>query len=118
MSFLPNLNCTVTKLGPEPDLYGQSQLGKPTPAKCGVIKLDLMAMQTSVRADSSASRGNADEKTVVGRLLFPANTDVGLGDKVVVENVNVGLEVLSVFPRHTVHGKLDHHQVDVGVWPE
>lgn len=96
------------------DRYGKEQLGNSYTAKCAVVKLTQVSEPTSVRTDSSASRGAAREIIADARLLFPKTTAVGIDDK--VEIMGVSLKVLSVFPRTTIGGQHDHNQVDLMVW--
>ena len=117
MAFKGNVNCTITKLkAGEANVYGeQDTVEISTPAKCGVVRLEVGQEQSSVRVDSSASRAHADEMTAPNaRLLFEKTADVAVGDKVTVFGHD--LEVLSVFARHQVHGDLDHYQVDLKIW--
>lgn len=111
--FIPNLYCTITKSG-STDVYGQTTLGEIFPTKCSVVKLMTRLEKTSVRADSSASRGNAEETTASARLLFSKTTDIREGDKVDV--LGQSLRVTVVFPRLDVNGVLNHYQVDADVW--
>ena len=96
------------------DRYGKEQLGKSYTAKCAIVKLTQVSEPTSVRTDSSASRGAAREIIADARLLFPRTVDVNIDDK--VEVMGMSLKVLSVFPRTTIGGQHDHNQVDLMVW--
>lgn len=95
----------------ETDLYGQPSYGASSEAMCAVVKLDVSAMKTSVRTDSSASRGNAEERVSVGRLLFPATQQIAIGD--LVNLMGYTVEIMSVQPRLTVFGALDHFEADL-----
>lgn len=111
--LIPNITCNVTKrLGT--DVYGQEQMGTAVVTKCAIVKLLSAKMKTSVRADSSASRGNADEVVADARLLFLPQTDVAEGDEVNVAGFR--LKVVGIFPRYNMPGKLDHWQVDADIW--
>ena len=81
---------------------------------CSVLKLDLAVAKSSVRVDSSASRGYAHEQVVVGRLLFSKFEKLAVGDR--VDLMGVSLKVASCMPRISVTGDLDHYQVDVTIW--
>lgn len=96
------------------DRYGKEQLGNSYTAKCAIVKLTQLSEPTSVRTDSSASRGAGREVLADARLLFPKTTEVSIDDK--VEVMGVELRVLSVFPRTTIGGQHDHNQVDLMVW--
>ena len=86
--FIPNLHCSITKQGVT-DLYGQTTEGETIQSKCAIVKLIARNEKTSVRADSSASRGNAAEITSDARLLFSDSSDIEIGDKVVADFIIV-----------------------------
>jgi len=96
------------------DLYGQRSSGVPFSTKCAVVKIQVRDDKTAVRADSSASRGYANEETIDARLLFLPHVKVDKGDKLTL--LGVDLRVIEVMPRHDLHGILDHNQVDAVVW--
>jgi hypothetical protein len=93
------------------DLYGRSAHGSPRTVRVGVVRLAGGQVKTSVRADSSASRGRSDESTADAVLLFPSAEDVQAGDLVTVNGM--ALEVVTVEFRYTLQGRLDHYQVDL-----
>lgn len=95
------------------DIYGKATLGAAKPALCSIVRFEIGADKTSVRTDSSASRGNAEEATAAVRLLFPPLYPVTTGT--VVEMLGARVEIISVHPRHTVTGEVDHYQVDAQV---
>ena len=76
--------------------------------------MEIGQLKTSIRADSSASKGQATEITALARILFLPNENIGPRDKVAVSGYE--LEVESVYPRHDVNGQLDHLQVDLKRW--
>ena len=112
--FRPNIPCRITSMDQPTDMYGQPTEGKHTDTKCGIIRLEQSSIKTSVRADSSASRGQAIEDTAQSRLLFPANTVIKAKDRVMVAGFT--LEVQSIYPRYDIQGRLDHWQVDLDIW--
>ena len=59
--FRPNQNCQIQKSSGKTDVYGMPVPGRKVNERLAVIELNLMAVKSSVRADSSASRGNAQE---------------------------------------------------------
>jgi hypothetical protein len=115
MLLRPNLSCLVTSVEGH-DQYGKEILGETNTSKCAVVRLEASAEKTSVRSDSSASGGYAEERKAIGRLLFPHYEDVALGYK--IQLLNLSLRVLSVFPRFSLDGKPDHLQVDVAIWAD
>lgn len=111
--FFPNTTCRLIKEGAL-DQYGQRTRGTETTEECAVVKLEVAAKKTSVRADSSASRGKAQEQVSDARLLFRPNVGVDIGD--FIEIMGYTLRVSSVHPRRNVMGDLDHYQVDADAW--
>lgn len=111
--FIPNVRCTITTNSGF-DQYGARVAGPSVESMCGIVKLEVGTQRTSVRADSSASRGHNEEAIVDARLLFSAGTDIQSGYKVRVHGFD--LKVLSVFPRYSVNGDFDHWQVDLKNW--
>lgn len=111
--FRPNLICQIARcVSFTPS--GKRLYGTPTHARCAIVTLQDMTPPTSVRTDSSASKGAARDETINARLLLPASTSVLAGDRISV--LNYDLSVQTVFPRHNVFGRLDHYQVDCEIW--
>lgn len=112
--FQPNVLCTLTRASGHTDLYGNPMFDRPIPAKCGIVKLVVGDQNVTVRADSSASRGAAQEVVANAVLLFspvykPKSDDI-------VDVVGFRLKITSVFPRHSVNGQLDHYEVRAMAW--
>jgi hypothetical protein len=113
MMLRPHTPCTITPAGGY-DIYGQESSGVPYESVCAVVKVQTRHDKTAVRADSSASRGYADEPTVDARLLFKPDTPIKRGDKVVF--MGIAVQVIEVMPRTGLYGVLDHYQVDGVAW--
>ncbi|NQZ53221.1 MAG: hypothetical protein HRT93_03095 [Piscirickettsiaceae bacterium] len=109
----PSVTCQIQS-SKSTDLYGQEKLAKPRQALCSVVRLVVSREKTSVRADSSASRGKIDEIVSTSRLLFLPTTKINLGDK--VEIADITLKVDSKNIRFSVNGRVDHVQVDLVAW--
>lgn len=90
------------------NLYGQRGYAAPGAALCQVVKLNAGAAKTSVRTDSSASRGSAEEFVADAVLLFPALYDVAVGTLVTIKGLT--LEIKTIERRFTVAGDLDHYE--------
>jgi hypothetical protein len=109
--FIPNATCELYSRTDIQDVYGDFSFLPPQQnVPCAVVQMDLVVKKTSVRADSSASRGRAEEEIGLVRLLFPVTVSVKEGDIVAVDGQVV--EVIRIFPRRDITGKLDHYQVD------
>lgn len=111
--FIANVDCTIAPHAGN-DVYGKPKHGAPVKARCAMVKMAYDEKKTSVRADSSASRGNAEEIVADARLLFIKTTVIQMDDLVTVAGYQ--LRVIGVFPRYTVQGRLDHWQVDCSIW--
>tara|TARA_R110000851_G_C13102760_1_gene569252 strand:- start:34057 stop:34401 length:345 start_codon:yes stop_codon:yes gene_type:complete len=109
----PNVRCTVSKAG-EPDIYGQYTMSDPVDALCAVVSLNIKSLKTSVRADSSASRGTAKETISESKLLFSTGVDVTIGDKVTLNGLD--LEVSEIEMRYDVSGNYDHNEIGLIAW--
>jgi hypothetical protein len=95
------------------DVYGQEQWTPYRPAKCSVLRLRQTSGNTTVRADSSATRGHAEEVTLDGIILLGTSTTILIGDQVVIADVTG--EVISIEPIFDVMGKLDHRKVGLKI---
>lgn len=111
--FRPNLTCDVAVMTGQ-DLYGKRTYGDWVAKRFAIIKLEQSTDKTSVRTDSSASRGSAKEILADARFLFPKDVVLKEGDRIRFGNFT--LTVKSVWPRHRVTGELDHWQVDCDIW--
>lgn len=109
--FVPNNIARHWVASPALDVYGERSFVGPTDVPCAVVSLNLEVGKTSVRADSSGSRGRAEEEQGIARILFP--TFLKLTEKDVIEIAGKTLEVIQVTPRWSVAGKLDHFECDL-----
>lgn len=105
------------------DRYGQELAGTPAAALCSVVNMFDRVEKTSVRTDSSGSRGAADDNTVDVRLMFPARfKPLLVKDAQIVitdpraEQGGRKLRIWRIFPRQEVTGALHHIQVDCILW--
>ena len=112
--FQPNILCSLVQASGQTDLYGNPIMKPARPAKCGIVRLRVGDQNVTVRADSSASRGAAQELVADAVLLFPPVYGVQVDD--VINLIGYKLKVTQVFPRHTVNGQIDHHQVEAMIW--
>lgn len=108
--FRPNTHCLLFVRSDTQDLYGSYTFDDPITVPCTVVAMDLKVTKTSVRADSSASRGRAEEEIGTARILFKADATIKEGDQVQMDGNT--LDCTRIFQRHDVLGKIDHLQVD------
>lgn len=112
--FIPNNTGTLYRQT-STNIDGEKSFGTGGAMRCAIVKLDAMALSTTVRTDSSATRGAADEKVIVAKILFPATyTPPSADDR--FDIVGYKLKVMSVHPRFSVTGKLDHYECGFEVW--
>lgn len=109
--FRPNTTCQLYNQAGEYDLYGKKTFSVAKTLPCAVVSYDLSRMKSSVRVDSSGSRGRADELVGIARFLFPRTVTVNLGD--VVSKDGYWLKVVEIHPRYSVEGQMDHFEVDM-----
>lgn len=107
--FIPNNTALIYRRSDTADRRGEYTYAKPVRVPCAVVDLNLEVQKTSVRADSSGSRGKAREETGGGRVLFPRYIKVREGD--IIEVDDEVLEATSIFPRRNVLGVIDHIDV-------
>lgn len=76
---------------------------------CAVVALVDKSVKTSVRTDQSASRGAAEEETVMATILFPPSVSLSIDDKFVIANINMRVDQIQ--PHYDVFGKFNHNEV-------
>ena len=108
--FRPNKTCLLYKK------VGMSGIGaklryaeKPITERCAVLRALQSTAKSSVRADSSASRGAAWEIVCDYFLLFTPSTQCDLDDMLTVDGMR--LKVKSKRAQYSVTGMLDHYEV-------
>lgn len=80
------------------------------------VNMQTGAQKTSVRADSSASRGAGDELAVMrGKILVVRYVAIDIGDKFEFEGVNYRVSRKHI--RRAVAGAIDHIECDLELIP-
>lgn len=101
---------------------GTTRRGEPVYAdnaisvRVDVIHLNAKIQPTSVRTDSSASRGNAEEMVAAARVLFQRQVNPQRGDRFVIHGVVMRIE--SIEPRVDTFGELDHWDCTLVLWDD
>lgn len=96
-------------------LDGMPNFATAVDVKCAVVRLAEADQKTSVRTDSSASRGSGEETVVKnGKILFPVSVNPNAGDKFTIYTVS--MRIMSVEPRIAVTGKQDHWECVLEFW--
>lgn len=111
--FNPNVQVKVSRRSGR-DLYGKAAYAAGVMVPACVVKLPTSDKKTSVRADSSASRGAAVEQEADTRFLLTPTAQIAQGD--LIEFWGKSYQVQVVHPRFDVFSRLDHIQVDCGAW--
>lgn len=95
------------------DESGKETLSRKVFTYCQPVHYRIEEKPSSVRADSSASRGRAAQETATVRLLFLPKDKLAIDMFVqLVERPDERFRVVEVYPRFDVFGQLDHYQVD------
>lgn len=108
--FRPNITVDLHRRQDQMDIYGNQGYEPAVKVRCAIVSLDATVLKSSVRADSSASRGRAEEETVEAKLLFLPGEQIKQGDLVIVDGEQI--EVITVEKRRNTSGKIDHLEVD------
>lgn len=96
------------------NVHGEPTFSAPVTERCAVVKLLRILAKTTVRADSSSSRGHGDEKLSESKILLQGETIADLGDRLTV--LSVTLKVVSLVPRQDVSGYIDHYEATCEQW--
>lgn len=113
--LIANVPCKVRKLA------GYSNSGEPRHCAekkdfCAVVYYRTNSDKTSVRADSTASRGAAEQLEASVRLLMLPDSDIDVDSLVSLEGRSEVLIVDGVDPRYDTDGEIHHFQVDLRIW--
>ncbi len=96
------------------DRYGQAALGVAVDQRCAIVKLKNEMVHTTVRADSSQSRGHGDEFVSNNKVLIQGDTIAALGDQLVI--LGFKIKITGMHPRLDVSGRIDHHELTGELW--
>jgi len=107
--FIPNTTAMVRRFSGQRDVFGNRIYNPPTRLPCSIVRLPPKTQPTSVRADSSGSRGAAEILATQAKFLFPMNVPISDLDEIDVYGYQ--LIVTSIEPRIAVTGRLDHYEV-------
>jgi len=116
----PRTPCTLSRKTSTFDRYGREQHKlQRRSTKCAIIHMYNETEKTSVRADSSASRGRSDEQVADGRFLLKPSEQVSTGDLLELK-VRGGekyvIQINRVFRRPDVEGVIHHIDVEGDIW--
>lgn len=112
--FRPNTSCDhLRRLGR--DLHAREVFADAVTIPIAIISLENRIQVTTVRADSSASRGSAEEGIAQARILVSPKLAISVDDRVVIDAITY--RVIATHVRRTVFGVKDHIEVTLGVVP-
>jgi hypothetical protein len=114
--FKPNKTCRIQLASGKNDVFGQPIPGPFVTERCAIVKLEVSNEKSSVRADSSATRGNAIEEEVTSVILLAPTTRANKND--IIDVAGVKLRVVFKHPRFDVGGRLDHYEVRATMWSQ
>ena len=112
--FRPNQTCLVQVDAGTTDVYGMPQGVTNVQEYCTVVKMNIRSEKSAVRADTSASRGNAMEIQTDAELLLTTATAASIDDIITVYGER--LRVKAKWPRYDLQGRLDHYQITCSFW--
>lgn len=109
--FIPNTFADFYRRSNTADNFGRFTFAPKRSIPCAIIHLNVSAKKSSVRADTSGSRGQAEQMEGDARFLTPVYAPVEEGD--VFFKDDLWLEVIEVEPRRNLLGVLDHNQIEL-----
>ncbi len=112
--FRPNQSCTIVVASGRTDVYGQPLAATRVAERCAVVRLITTNQPSSVRADSSASRGAAKEVVSDSLILLAKSTAANIDDLIEINGSK--LRILSKHPRFAINGRLDHYEITASIW--
>lgn len=115
MLFNPNATCVIVKTVSF-NKYGEPERYDRITEKCAVLRAKRNIKKSSVRADSSASRGNAIENIADYWLILMPDTKAEINDLIEIHDVQV--KIIELIPRFGLSGKHDHTEAKCTMWNE
>ena len=118
MTIRPRYHCVLIRKIPSFDSFGRQKFStQRINTRCDVVHIREGAERTTVREDSSASRGRAEEYSHDARLMFMAREKVFVGDLVQVkafgeESDIITVEIVRIQRRPDVSGRIHHIEAD------
>lgn len=114
--FTPNITCFVISVSGKTNVYGAPVPGVRHKEGCSIIEFSLRNEKSAVRADSSATRGNANEYEAEVVLLLTKNTKAKIDDLIEVEGDTV--RIMRLQPVRNVRGVISHFHVEATFWSD
>ncbi|MCU8815585.1 hypothetical protein [Klebsiella quasipneumoniae] len=96
------------------DLYGEAKYEFAAQIKMGVVSFVDSIDKTSVRADSSASRGKAEIALFDAVFIVPLSAPIAKEDVLIVNGKKMRVE--SIHQRWGLRGCPGHYEVGANIW--
>ena len=112
--FKPNAWCFIVKTSAETDVFGMPVNKTKVREACTPLVIDSKVDKSSVRADTSASRGNAREFQALAKFLVPPTSKASIDD--ILEWNGDALRISGKMPRYDLRGRLDHYELTCTEW--
>lgn len=104
--FMPNQTAELRpRTGRNRD--GEETYGESREIGISIVALARQAVKSSVRSDSSGSRGAAEIMTSDGKIL--STEEPSVDDRITIRDVPY--RVIGLHPRLTVMGQFDHNEI-------
>jgi hypothetical protein len=111
--YRPNQYCEIQKVDAS-DIYGMPVAGARHQERCSVVELVILAEKSSVRADTSASRGSAIEMETKSKFLLSKTSAAEVNDAIIFAGNR--FRIVSRFPRYNARGSFDHYEITCSYW--
>lgn len=108
--FIANRTGFIRRKSTTTDAFGQYNYGDKEAIRFALVRFDTKIEDSTVRADSSATRGNIREYHTSGRVLIDKRYAPKWGDILFFDDKV--LRIQEVEPRYNVLGILDHYECD------
>lgn len=113
--FEPNLVGKLSRMTGR-DVHSRPSFAEAIDCPFGIVNMQITAQKTSVRADSSASRGSTDEFAAErARILIANFVQVAVGDKFMFDGLTY--HITSKHTRRSIMGTVDHFECDMEIVP-
>lgn len=114
--FQPNMVGKLSALTGR-DAYAREIYADPIDCPFGAVNLEVGTQKTNVRADSSASRGSADEiATMRAKILVVPYVNINIGDRFELDGIRYRIQ--SKHTRRSIMGTIDHFECSMEIVPE
>lgn len=113
--YRPNQNCVI-RAADTNDVFGQPVPGPKKKERCAIITHLISGKKTTVRTDSSASRGSAREIDASLVILLSPKTVANIES--IVEVLGKRFRITSKETRLAISGRIDHYECRGDYWSE